>query len=124
MYKDLIKDKEIFSLQTPNTYMPTPTANDYDFGSIDRYFTQRANDINGFVFELDENVYMELMENPYWVVATMKWRISGPINAVYGPNNRLTDIGVRASNSASIVIASAKIKNIGLYLPNLLQFHK
>ncbi len=124
MYKDLIKDTEIYNLQTPKTFIPTPVENDYEVGTIDRYFTQKANDVNGFVFELDENTYMELMENPYWIVATMRWRISGPINAVYGPNNRLTDLGVKASNNASIVITSSKIKNIGLYLPNLLQFHK
>lgn len=124
MYKNLVKDNGTFSLQNPKTYIPNPTQNDYDFGNIIRYFTQRANDVNGFVFELDENTYMDLMENPYWIVATMRWRISGPINAVYGPNNRLTDLGVKASNNASIVITSSKIKNIGLYLPNLLQFHK
>lgn len=124
MYKDLIKDKEIYSLETPKTFIPSPTENDYEIGSIDRYFTQRANDSNGFVFELDENEYSNIIENPYWVVVIMRWRISGPIDAVYGPNEQLTDMGVRASNRASIAITSAKIKNIGLYLPNLLQFHK
>lgn len=124
MYKDLIKDKEIFSLETPKTFIPSPTENDYEVGSIDRYFIQRANDSNGFVFELDENEYSNIIENPYWVAEIMKWRISGPINAVYGSNEQLTDIGVKASNRASIAITSAKIKNIGLYLPNLLQFHK
>lgn len=124
MYKDLIKDKEIYSLQTPKTFIPNPTENDYEVGSIDRYFTQRANDSNGFVFELDENEYSNIIENPYWTTIIMRWRISGPIDVVYGSNGKLTDMGVKASNSASIAITSTKIKNIGLYLPNLLQFHK
>lgn len=124
MYNDLIKNKELYSLQTPNTIVPFPSENDYDYGSIDRYFTQRANDSNGFVYEVDENEYNDLLQNPYWTVATMRWRISGPIDVVYGPNGKLTDMGVKASNSASIAIASVKIKNIGLYLPNLIQFHK
>ena len=124
MYNNLIKDKELYSLQTPNTIVPSPSENDYDYGSIDRYFTQRANDSNGFVYEVDENEYNDLLENPYWTVTKMRWRISGPIDVVYGPNGKLTDMGVKASNSASIAITSVKIKNIGLYLPNLIQFHK
>ena len=124
MYNNLIKNKELYSLQTPNTIVPSPSENDYDYGSIDRYFTQRANDSNGFVYEVDENEYNDLLENPYWTVTKMRWRISGPIDVVYGPNGKLTDMGVKASNSASIAITSVKIKNIGLYLPNLLQFHK
>ena len=124
MYNNLIKNKELYSLQTPNTIVPSPSENDYDYGSIDRYFAQRANDSNGFVYEVDENEYNDLLENPYWTVARMRWRISGPIDVVYGPNGKLTDMGVKASNSASIAIISLKIKNISLYLPNLKQFHK
>ena len=55
MYKDLIKDKEIHSLQTPKTFVPSPTSDDYANGFIQRYFCQKANDDNGFVYELDEN---------------------------------------------------------------------
>ena len=34
------------------------------------------------------------------------------------------DMGVEMSNRASISLASTKLKNIGLYLPNLFQFYK
>jgi hypothetical protein len=56
-------------------------------------------------------------------------QLSNTNNAVnlrflYSNNGSMTDIGVIASNAASISIISNKIKNIGLYLPNLLQFHK
>jgi len=124
MYSNLIKDKELHSIQTPKTFVPSPSVNDYEYGSIDRYFAQRANDANGFVYELDENEYNSLLNNPYWITATMKWRITGPIDVVYSPTGRITDMGIKASNSASIAITSSKIKNIGLYLPNLLQFRK
>jgi hypothetical protein len=39
-------------------------------------------------------------------------------------DGEVNDIGVRNSNKATISIAASKIKNIGLYLPNLLQFYK
>lgn len=124
MYNDLIKDKELYSLQTPKTFVPSPSLNDYDYGSIDRYFCQRANDVNGFVYEINESEYESLTHNPYWITATMRWRISGPKDVVYSNSGKITDMGVYSSNSASIAITSSKIKNLGLYLPNLLQFHK
>ena len=54
----------------------------------------------------------------------MKWRITGPITPVYNIDGILTDKGVIESNNASISIISEKIKNVKLYLPNILQFHK
>ena len=50
MYKDLVKNKTFYSLSTPSTIVPSPTEDDYSIGSIDRYFAQKANDINGFAF--------------------------------------------------------------------------
>jgi hypothetical protein len=124
MYKDLIKDKEIFSLKTPQTIVPIPSNDDYAEAYIVRYFIQRANDDSGFVYEISQSEYEDYFENPYWISATMRWRISGPLDVVYDTNGKLLDKGVIASNKASLSIISLKIKNISLYLPNIKQFHK
>jgi hypothetical protein len=124
MYKDLIKGRELYSLDFPKTIVPSPNDIDYENGFINRYFTQRVNDSNSFVFEINLEEYNSLLENPYWTSGEMRWRITGPTSSVYSNNGTITDIGVISSNTASISILSSKIKNIGLYLPNLLQFHK
>ena len=124
MYKDLIRGRELYSLDFPKTIVPSPTDIDYENGFINRYFTQRVNDSNSFVFEMNLEEYNLLLENPYWIFGEMRWRITGPTSLVYSNNGTITDIGVIASNTASISIVSSKIKNIGLYLPNLLQFYK
>lgn len=124
MYSDLVKNKKLYSLDFPKTIVPTPNQLDYENGFIIRYFAQRVNDENGFVFEIDLQEYSHLLENPYWIIEKMTWRISGPIEEISDKNGMMTDKGVRGSNNASISIVSNKIKNIGLYLPNLLQFHK
>lgn len=124
MYKDLIRGRELYSLDFPKTIVPSPTDIDYENGFINRYFTQRVNDSNSFVFEMNLEEYNLLLENPYWIFGEMRWRITGPTSPVYSNNGTITDIGVIASNTASISIVSSKIKNIGLYLPNLLQFYK
>jgi hypothetical protein len=123
MYKDLVQDKVQYSLQIPNTTVPSPTETDYESQFINRYFIQRVNDDNGFIFEVDDVEYLNLETNPYWKKIKIRWRIAGPIEPVYNELS-LIDVGVKKSNQASIFEASRVLKNIGLYLPNILQFHK
>jgi len=124
MYKDLIKNKTFYSLFTPSTIVPNPTEDDYAIGSIDRYFVQKANDVNGFVYEISLNTFQKLNENPNWNVEIVRWRISGPLNEVYNETGGIIDKGIINSNKTSLFIASNKLKNIGLYLPNVTQFYK
>lgn len=124
MYKDLIKDKRIYSLDIPKTIVPSPTDDDYSNGIIDRYFTQKVNDTNGFVYEINLNTYNELKLNPYWAIENIKWRLSGPLDSVYDENGKIIDKGVRNSNIASIAEGQKNIKNLNLYLINNLQFYK
>jgi hypothetical protein len=124
MYKDLIKDKTVYSLSIPKTIVPSPTDNDYSNGMFDRYFTQKVNDFNGFVYEIDLNTYNELKLNPYWLIEVVKWRISGPLESVYDMNGKILDKGVKKSNIDSIAFGQRNIKNLNLYLINNLQFYK
>jgi hypothetical protein len=124
MYKDVARNIENFTLQIPKTVIPTPTEFDYENGFIRRYFIQKTNDSNGFVFEISSEVYDELVGNPFWKVADLKWRITGPKETVYNQKGELSDVGVEMTNKQIINLTSKKIRNIGLYLPNLLQFHK
>lgn len=124
MYKDLIKDKQIYSLNIPRTVVPTPTDNDYTSGIIERYFAQKVNDVNGFVYEVNLDTYNELKLNPYWIIKNVKWRITGPLDAVYDDNGKMIDKGVKNSNISSITEGQKIIKNLNLYLINILQFYK
>lgn len=124
MYKDLIKNKTIYSLDIPKTIVPTPTDTDYSNGIMDRYFAQRVNDDNGFVYEINLDTYNELKLNPYWIIETIKWRLSGPIDVIYDENGKMTDKGVKNSNIDSITEGQKIIRNLRLYLINILQFYK
>ena len=124
MYKDLIKDKKLYSLEIPQTVVPSPTDDDYYYGVLNRFYTQKPNDLNGFVYEIDSNTYDILKENPYWLIGSIYWRIAGPLDMVYNDNGMVIDKGVFNSNTASIRLGAETLKNLGLYLPNILQFYK
>lgn len=124
MYRDLNKNITNFNLQIPNTIVPTPTELDYDNGFIRRYFLQKINDENGFIFEVSQEVHDEYLENPFWKSGELKWRIKGPKFPIYDEFGTLKDVGVEISNKSTISNASTKMKNIGLYLPNIFQYHK
>jgi hypothetical protein len=117
-------NKTTYDLKTPKTIVPIPTDVDYKYGFIERYFIRKANDENGFIYEIDNDSYQKYLENPYWICDIVRWRITGPINPVYKDNGELDDRGVLFSNKTALNIASAKLKNISLYLPNILQFYK
>jgi hypothetical protein len=124
MYKNLVKNISDFDLQLPKTIVPSPSELDYDNGFIRRYFIQKTNDSNGFVFEISDEMYNYYTDNPFWKVADLKWRITGPKQTVYNHKGELSDIGVEITNKQIINLTSKTIRNISLYLPNLLQFHK
>lgn len=114
----------IFDLNTPPTIVPLPTESDYELGFIMRYFVRRANDLNGFIYEIDESTFESYKNKPFWLVGELKWRISGPIDVVYKSNGDIDDRGVINSNKTSIMYTSKILPNISLYLPNILQFYK
>lgn len=124
MYTNIATNLEKFEIRLPITIVPIPKESDYAVGFIRRYFAQRASDSNGHIFEISYETYDELFDNALWNLADLKWRIRGPIDATYKEDGRVDDIGVRAANVACIANAGNKLKNIGLYLPNLLQFYK
>lgn len=124
MYTDIVKNIDSFKVVYPNTIVPVPSEDDYANGYIRRYFVKKANDTNGHIFEISKETYLEYLQNPLWIVDNIKWRISGPIEPVYNSNGEMDDRGVRNSNKAAIQLSINKIKNLQLYLPNLLQFHK
>ena len=124
MYTDLINNKTNYSFSNPETIVPILNETNYGTGFLSRYYCQKINDLNGFVFEIDNSTYKELQDNPFWKTAILRWRLSGPIDPVYNDMGQLIDIGVIQSNKNSIQITASTLKNIGLYLPNILQFHK
>ena len=124
MYKDISKTVDFFKIKYPNTIVPTPITQDYENGFIRRYFIRHANDANGHIFEISEDTYLQYLENQFWKVEQIKWRISGPTEPTYKDSGEFDDMGVKNSNTSALNIASINLKNIKLYLPNILQFHK
>jgi len=123
MYSKL-KNIEKLNIKNPKNFIPTPTDDDYQIGFIRRYFVTRTSDLAGFVYEVSQNDYENYLENPNFIGVDLKWRIRGPIDRIYNNNGLVEDNGVKYSNKAAIGLAAATLKNIGLYLPNMLQFYK
>ena len=87
------------------TYIPKPTKGDYLTGYITRFFIQKVNDKSSPIYEIKASYASNIESKVYY-------RLNG------------TPEQIKKSNAASVKLASADIPKIGLYLPNLLQFHK
>lgn len=94
------------------SYVPTPTDDDYTIGYINRSFIQKTNDINSHILEINTDNTIEATDNFYYTYVTLKWRLTG------------TPQDIMDSNSKTIQYASTTIPNIAYYLSNTLQFAK
>ena len=107
-----------------NTQIPTPTKNDYDLGYVRRYFIQLVNDKNSPIYEVNERVYTKHESKSFYTRTSLKWRITGNLEETYDIEGNLINKSVKESNRIAIKLASQRIPNLKLYLPNLLQFYK
>ena len=106
------------------SFLPKPDESDYNRGFITRYFVQKCNDSSSPIFEVSEDTFFKYNTSPTYIGTKLSWRISGPVNRTFDKLSSVYDNGVVMSNTNAIRLASNKIKNLKLYLPNLLQFHK
>ena len=124
MYNDVLNSPDDYKIEYPETIIPSPGDSEYSLGFIKRYFIKRSNDPNAHIYEVAEGDYTAYLKNPFWNAVSIKWRIIGPLNETYKLNGEVDDKGVVYSNKAAIGIAKETMKNIGLYLPNILQFYR
>lgn len=107
-----MRDLGDFKQITIKTIIPNPTEFDYKRGYIARYFTQKTNDLNYPIFEISDFTYNILLDNPFYRVTRLNWRLSG------------TNEQIKESNFKSVQLASKDMPNLMMYLPNYLQFSK
>lgn len=124
MYSKVANNLNLFKIEIPKTIVPSPSDRDYQLGFIRRYFCQKSNDSHSYIFEVNIDEYKKLEQSPFWKTVDIKWRIAGPIQKIYKEDGSIGDVGINESNKVAINLASLKIKNISLYLPNVLQFYK
>ena len=111
-YNKLNRDLDVFNIPDIITHIPTLENNDYKRGFVKRYFIQKANDENSYVYEVSSDTYSEFNTTPFYKTQYLKWRLSGTMDEV------------KESNFKSVKLASQKMKGLLLYLPNYLQFYK
>jgi len=111
-YKNINKTIDQSILTKIFTHVPEPDEKDYKRGYITRYFVQLANDPSSYIYEVDKHQYSKISENVFYINVKLSWKLIGTADEV------------KESNFKSLKFASKKLKNILLYLPYYLQFHK
>jgi hypothetical protein len=97
---------------------PSPNANDYLNGYINRYFVKKIND--NTIYEVDSVGYADV-SNTLYTKSSLSWKITGrPKNSNDGKT--VTDIGVISYNSYSISVLEKTIPGIRNILRNTVEF--
>jgi hypothetical protein len=111
-YIDIHKNLSEFDLPEIIPHIPTPTDSDYKRGYIKRYFIQKSNDVDSYIFEINSDGFTQYSINPYFKIVSILWKISGN-------GNEISD-----ANGKSIKIGNKTIPSLYKYLQNPLQFSK
>lgn len=111
-YKKLNNNLSEYNLPEIAAYIPAPTEIEYKNGYIRRYFVQKSNDINSYIFEVNKYNFASLQINPYFTIVAILWKISGKPDEIMD------------ANSKSIKIGNKTIPSLHKYLQNTLQFYK
>jgi hypothetical protein len=110
-YKTIANTNDFKSYKI-SAIIPEPDEKDYKRGYIKRYFVQTANDSESHIYEISENLFGRLNEDPLYLCVSLKWRLIGTVEQV------------KESNFKSVKFASQTMKQITFYLPYYLQFYK
>ena len=73
----------------PSKHTPLPSESDYRIGTFKRYFTQKANNLNGEIFEIKEE---DNEINNLFRYIVLDWRISGLKSEVIRDNQVTIDL--------------------------------
>ena len=100
LFSTYSKNKSITKRPYPKKYNPRPTESDYSIGQFNRYFTQKANDLNGEIFEVSEEDFNT--PNNLFRYFKIKWVISGLKNNVIRENRSLMNTLLKTRGNENI----------------------
>ena len=104
------------------SFYPSPTNDDYNFGSIVRYFARATNFHDATVIEVNQQMYNKVFTNHFYLTAIVTWRISGPDTDKFDSNGIRIITAISKSNQMAINQAALIIPNISTKLINVYEF--
>ncbi len=102
-----------------------PTEDNYTKGFFVRYFAQLKNSTQPYIIEVNYNTYNTFSKDKnitnHYLITTLLWQLTGPINDVYNNNIRTTP-GIKDTNLRSIQDTERTFPNLSSYLIDPFQF--
>ena len=132
-YLQLADEKSLktdFKFADPYYVITTPIEEDFQRGYMLRYFIRKRNDISAPIIEIDKDQHDKYESkdegiNPFLYKAiSIKWKISGPQNDVYGQGGKLMKAGVEDTNKRTVKSASNTLSEMFSILSNFVEYSK
>ena len=86
LFSTYTKMKRNIKQDYPNKYNPILTEGDYGIGTMNRYFAQKANNLNGELFEVSKEDFKN--QNNLFRYFQITWRLTGTKSEVTRDNTR------------------------------------
>jgi hypothetical protein len=111
----------------PETFIPTPTGQDYKRGTITRYFARRRNKQPLEIREITQSSFNSISSQDgrynyaIWDVISIFWKITGPLRDSRDQYGVLR-AGITNTNERLVEQANQEMRGIKGYLTDLIQF--
>jgi len=122
VYTALTDSPDTFKQVRISAYIPFVTDADIALGYIERYFVQRLLDPTGEIVEITRNSHDALRSNPMYRLASLTWRVSGPLEDKLDSGGIRSYTGVLTANRLSLELAMKTMPALNTKLINLKQY--
>ena len=122
------KNQELYKFgRDPESFMPTPTGQDYKRGQILRYFAKKKNQNPIQIIEISKEAYDDILiqggkyNYALWSVTKVFWKITGPLRDSkdkYG----VLKAGIVDTNERLREFVNQEMRGLKQYLSNPIQF--
>lgn len=123
VYKILSKQNTKFYSDRPKPTFPNPQPEDYTRGFINRFFCRKTNDKNAEIIEVSDHTASLFLNNPFYIVISVRWKISGPMNTLTRDGVEYEE-GVSEHNYRTRSVANQKLPGLVDKLSNLYLLYK
>ena len=119
-----------YKFNDPYYQIVLPNEDDMTRGYMMRYFIRKRNDIAAPILEIDKDQYDkydakdEGINHFLYKAITMKWKVSGPKNDIYGKDGKLLESGIEDTNMRTVASNSKSIAELHTIIYNYVEYSK
>lgn len=121
-FKNLVTD-----FTEPKPIIIKPTELDYQIGYVDRFFVEKAINVEKYPTEIDNLQYQKYnttqnINGGLYLLVILRWKLTGPLRDRRDAKGNLIERGIYEHNALEVERGSRQIPNLNYIIKNYIEF--